>query len=605
MPPTRTFARWLIPAAGCVAVACALTACGSGSSSGGKRSEDGQGKQAQQSQQSQQAIDADNGNGGTRGGTLQIVSQQDVNSLDPGSAYSGVDLSFLTVTQRTLYAYEPNKPSVAVPDLAAGPPQIGDGGRTMTVKIRPGVHYAPPVNREVRSGDIKYAIERGFNPHVANVYAGTYYGSIVGADKARGGPISGITTPDAHTIRFRFTTPVASLVQQAMILPLDAPVPPEYAKPFDAKAPSTYGAHQVATGPYMLAADAKGKVLGTGYQPGKQLRLVRNPNWKADTDFRPAYVDGVDWSIGANPTVGARQVLQGSHMYFLDAPSGPTVKLAYQKYRNQIYFSPGAGSRYVALNTSKAPFDNADLRRAVAAALDRDQMRLVRGGAFVGDIATHFLYPGVNGFEDAGGKAGFGFDFLAHPAGDMALAQKYLRAAGYPSGRYTGNATLLVAGATGSPDDLDAQIVERALQSLGFRTKLRLLDQSAMFETYCATPRSGYDVCTNLGWVRDFADPQTVLDVAFNGNAISPQGNSNWPQLNDPKINDAMAKAELTVGETQRARAWAAIDRMITGTAAAIPWLWDNQPVIFSRDTQCVNAQWNQGYCDFAFSSLK
>lgn len=612
MPSIPTFAPRLIAAVACVGMACAVTACGSGSSakkSVGQTSQTSQqGQQAQQALQSQgaqQAIDANNGAGGRRGGTFQVISNQDIGNLDPGIAYSGVDLSFLTVTQRTLYAYEPNKPSEAVPDLAVGPPQIGDGGRTMTVKIRSGVDYGPPVNREVRAGDIKYAIERGFNPHVANVYAAPYYGDIVGADRANGGPMAGITTPDDHTIRFRFTRPVATLVEQAMILPLDAPVPPEYAKPFDAKSPSTYGAHVVATGPYMLPASANGTVLGTGYQPGKQLRLVRNPNWKAATDFRPAYVDGVDWTIGANPTVGARQVLQGSHMYFADSPTGPTVKLAYQQYRKQIFFSPGGGSRYVALNTAKAPFDNANLRRAVAAALDRTQMRQVRGGPFVGDIATHYLYPGVNGFDQAGGQAGFGFDFLAHPSGDMALAASYMRAAGYPSGRYTGNATLLVAGMTGSPDDLDAQIVDRALQSLGFRTKLRLLEQSAMFKTYCATPRSGYDVCANLGWVRDFADPQTVLDVAFNGHAITPTSNSNWSQLNDPAINAAMAKAELTVGQSQRATAWAAIDKQITATSAAIPWLWDNQPVLFSHDTQCVNAQWNQGYCDFAFSSLK
>jgi peptide/nickel transport system substrate-binding protein len=466
------------------------------------------------------------------------------------------------------------------------------------------VHFGPPVNREVRAGDVKYAIERGFNPHVANPYAPGYYGDLVGAGRATGGPIAGIATPDAHTIVFHFARPVASLVQQAMILPLDAPVPPEYAKPLDAKAPSQYGNNQVATGPYMIAADAKGKVLGNGYKPGSSLRLVRNPNWKAATDFRPAYVDAVSWTMGANPTVGARQVLQGSHMYLADAPSGPTIKLAYQSYRRQIVFSPGAGVRYVALDTSKPPFDKVDLRRAVAAALDRAQMRTVRGGPLIGEIASHFLYPGVSGFADAGAQQGFGFDFLAHPTGDAALAKKYMQAAGYPSGTYTGGGSVLVVGTSGSPDDLDAQIVDRALRSLGFKTRLRLLDQSAM-HGLCGRPSAGVAVCPNLGWVRDFGDPQTVLDASFNGAAIQPEGGTNASQLNDPQINRAMAKAELTVGEAARAKAWAEIDRMITDSAAAIPWLWDKQPILFSRDTQCVNAQWNQGYCDYAFSSLK
>jgi peptide/nickel transport system substrate-binding protein len=96
-----------------------------------------------------------------------------------------------------------------------------------------------------------------------------------------------------------------------------------------------------------------------------------------------------------------------------------------------------------------------------------------------------------------------------------------------------------------------------------------------------------------------------VLDAAFNGAAISPENNPNWTQLNDPAIDRAMAKAEVTVGTAQRARAWAAIDRMVTGTAAAIPWLWDKQPNLFSKDVRCVPQLWNQGHCDLAYSSLK
>ena len=34
----------------------------------------------------------------------------------------------------------------------------------MTIKISPNVKYSPPVNRAVTSADVKYAIERGFNP---------------------------------------------------------------------------------------------------------------------------------------------------------------------------------------------------------------------------------------------------------------------------------------------------------------------------------------------------------------------------------------------------------------------------------------------------------
>ena len=64
---------------------------------------------------------------------------------------------------------------------------------------------------------------------------------------------------------------------------------------------------------------------------------------------------------------------------------------------------------------------------AITAAFDRDAASKARGGEFVGPIATHFIPPGIKGFEEAGGEKGPGFDFLAEPQGDMAVAEKYMK----------------------------------------------------------------------------------------------------------------------------------------------------------------------------------
>ena len=59
---------------------------------------------------------------------------------------------------------------------ATGQRRITDGGKTVTVHIQPGVQFSPPVNREVTSADVAYAIERGANPNVANPYFPAYFG---------------------------------------------------------------------------------------------------------------------------------------------------------------------------------------------------------------------------------------------------------------------------------------------------------------------------------------------------------------------------------------------------------------------------------------------
>ena len=103
------------------------------------------------------------------------------------------------------------------------------------------------------------------------------------------------------------------------------------------------------------------------------------------------------------------------------------------------------------------------------------------------------------------------------PAGNIALATKYMKAAGYPSGRYSGGATLTVVGATGDPFPNIAAITNHALQSLGFKTNFTLVDQSVMYGKYCGVPAREIDVCPNIGWIRDFSDPQTILGPTFAG----------------------------------------------------------------------------------------
>ncbi len=197
------------------------------------------------------------------------------------------------------------------------------------------------------SADVAYAIERGANPNVANPYFSSYFGNIEGAEKASGGPIPGIDTPDKYTIVFHLDKPTGAILAAALVLPLSAPVPEEYAKKYDAQKPTEYGNYQVATGPYMFKSNSEGKVLGIGYQPGKSATLVRNPNWNASTDYRPAYLNEIHIQIGGDPNVIGRQVLEGSDMVQNDPVAKSIVQLAYEKYRSQMQISPGAGDHYI------------------------------------------------------------------------------------------------------------------------------------------------------------------------------------------------------------------------------------------------------------------
>jgi peptide/nickel transport system substrate-binding protein len=547
---------------------------------------------------------------GKRGGSMTILLAGDVDSMDPGYTFYALDYEIIFATQRPLYGYKANSNTV-VPDLATAMPVVSKDGKTVTVHIRSGVRFGPPVNREVTSTDVKYAIERGFAGNVANGYATSYFAVLQGAPKALAATpakvsIPGIETPDKTTLIFHLTEPSGAFIG-ALVMPLTAPVPEEYAKPFDAAASSTYGQHVVATGPYMVANDASGNIK-VGWSPGTFIHLIRNKNWDKSTDFRPAYLDTINYKEGvSDPTVMTRQILAGSADANGDAPPSPAELrsiLNNPTQKKQLFFIPVSGSRYVALNTSKPPFDNENVRRAVAYVLDRRAMRLTRGGPIDGVIATHFIDPSYAGLGfEAGG--GYSNPFASpNDAGDVAKAKAELKKAGFANGMFSGAQVTMVSDNT-PPGSNTAKVVAADLAKIGFKVKNIAVLHQTMYSKFCSVPKNAPNICPNVGWLQDFKDPQTIMDVPFNGKSIAPANSSNWPQLNDPKINAEMDAAAKLTDVKARAEAWGKIDKEVTLTAAAVPWVWENFPTLFSSKVVPQLQTWNEGAPDVSWISVK
>ncbi|MGH2974691.1 MAG: ABC transporter substrate-binding protein [Solirubrobacterales bacterium] len=543
-----------------------------------------------------------------KGGTLTVLASGDVDHIDPGAAYYQFTYMITNATQRTLLSWQPNDVAQPTPDFASGPPQISSDKRTLTFHLKSGIRFSPPVNRAATSADVKYAIERGLMPGVANGYESAYLGTLQGfkqaeaavkADPTKAPDISGIQTPDQHTIVFKLTQPQAAVVEQALSLPLSAPVPPEYAAKYDASNPSTYGEHLVATGPYMVSS----------YSPDQEIKLVRNPNWDPKSDWRPAYLDSVDIREGYNDTFSAsKKILTGSDQVNGDFyPASEALKDAATQYPSQLAVSSSGGTTYAPINTSTPPFDNPNVRKALVAVADRQALATALGGPLAGDLATHFIPPQIPGFDQAGGAAGpkgSQFDFLQSPNGNPQLAAQYMKKAGYPSGKCTGSGCQITMIASSEPTQKDAaSIVRDELSQLGFKVSQQYLNYDVMVTKFCAVPKNEPNICPNFGWNKDFNDAQSILDVPFNGENIVPENNANWPLLNDKSINKAMDKAKLINDPAQRAEAWGKIDDQITVQAPAIPIQWANDDNIRSADVAGVVNLFSSGW-DISFTSL-
>jgi peptide/nickel transport system substrate-binding protein len=307
-------------------------------------------------------------------------------------------------------------------------------------------------------------------------------------------------------------------------------------------------------------------------------------------------------------TIMTRTILSGSADANGDTPPPPAELksiLSNSTQKQQLYFTPTGGSRYIALNTTKAPFNKLAVREAVAYVLDKNALRLTRGGPVDGTIATHFIDPsfGDKGFTQAGG---YTFDPFpsAGSSGDVAKAKELMRQGGYASGMYSGPTVTQVADNT-PPGSNTAQVVAADLAKIGIKVHTISVTHATMYTKFCNVPKNEPDICPNVGWLPDFHEPQAVLDVPFNGKFILPSNNSNWPLLNDPKVNAAMDQAEKELDPSKRYQEWGRIDEMVTRTGAAVPWLWENFPTVFSSRVVPALMVDNEGAPDVSFMSIR
>jgi peptide/nickel transport system substrate-binding protein len=545
---------------------------------------------------------------GKRGGELTILSSGDIQSLDPGASYYGYDYQVIDhPTQRGLYGWKPSDTTPS-PDLATAMPKTSADGKTVTITIKPNIRYSPPLqDRKVTSADVKYALERTFLKSVGNGYSALYYNRIVGAKAFQSGKakdVSGIQTPDATTLVLKLSAPVGVISNaQSLSLPATAPVPKDYAQRYDKRSTSTYGAHQVFTGPYMISNDGKGTI--TGYKPSRLIELVRNPSWDPKTDYRPALVDKITVKGGNTVDVASRRILSGDSLINGDfaTPAVNVLRSALSTRKDQLGILPAASTLFMSLNTTVKPFDNVNVRRAVNAVVDRNALRLTRGGPTLGTIATHFIPPGLIGFDEAGGKSAQ-FDFMKNPSGDLKLAQAYMRKAGYASGSYSGP-PLLMVGDDEAPGSNAGEAARAQLGKLGFKFAYRKLAREVTFDKYCGNPRAHVAICPNGGWIKDFFDPQSMLDPIFSGSSIYPDGGStNWSFVDDPELNASLQTAASEVDPQRRARAYADIDRTVTENAYVVPWLWDNQINIRSKNVRSVSNMFT-GAWDLSYTSVR
>jgi peptide/nickel transport system substrate-binding protein len=482
-----------------------------------------------------------------KGGVLRIA-QSDfgfTNGFDPTGEYIASAWTLYGALTRTLMSTKhiANAPGNELfPDLATAAPQISSDGLKYTFKLKQGVKFGPPVNREITSKDIAYAFQRiNAAPLVAQYGASYYFGFIKGMDgkaKSADEPVSGIETPDDQTIVFNLEKPVGDFLYRVS-MPATAAIPEEVAKCF--KKAGDYGRYVISSGPYMIQGSDKLDASScstmkpiSGFDPSKQITLVRNPNYDQATDTtRSNYVDGITVTIDTNVDDIFSRIQAGDlDSSISDQPPKPVLQQYLTDSAKKPYLHSNSGDRtnYITMNWAVAPFDDLHVRKAANWVMDKQGILQAWGGSTFGVIATHNIPPIV--LDD---KLGADYNPYATPdnRGDEAKAKDEMKQSKYDSNKDgvcdAKECSGLVMINRNLPVYTDSEaVVVSSLAKIGIKVKPRELATSAAYTTI-QTVKNKIPIALNAGWGKDYADAYTFAGPLFDSRAIIATGNTNYP----------------------------------------------------------------------------
>ena len=279
------------------------------------------------------------------GGTLRIAHRDSPASLSIHEEGTNSVVTPAMAIFNNLVMYDPtlkqNSLSTIVPDLASSWAWSEDRTK-LTFKLREGVKWHD--GRPFTSADVKCTFDlllnRAKDQFRLNFRAGWYTN------------LADVTTDGDHTAVFQLKRPQPSML--AMLASGYTPVYPCHV-PTAAMRTAPIG-----TGPFKFVE----------FKRNESIRLARNPAyWKPG---RP-YLDAIEFTIIPNRSTAILSFVSGQHdmtfPYDMSIPLVADIKA--QAPQAVCEISTSNVSTNLMVNRDKAPFDNAEVRRAMALALDR------------------------------------------------------------------------------------------------------------------------------------------------------------------------------------------------------------------------------------------
>ena len=448
-----------------------------------------------------------------RGGTLKWAQIVSPDTLDPHFTGSlGAIKIHNNIYNGLLKVVYDGKAVSFVPDLAESWKMVDD--KTHVFKLRPGVKFH---NGDVCDAEaVKWSIERVKDPKTASPHAWMVK-DLVGVDVV-----------DPLTVRVNYNKPFAFF--PVSMTGATGRAGTMVSKSAVEKYGKDHGRNPVGTGPFRFVQ----------WKENEIIELERNPDY---FEKGLPYLDKIQVMLIKEPTSAVAAVLSGQVDGMDACPFQFMSQLRTNKNLN-IFGEVEGNYAFLGMNNKRAPFDDVNLRLAVAYAIDRNV--LVKQGYFGDAIPAYSLIsPPMTGFYDPNiAKSGRGQFF------DMKRAQEY-RAKAKTQGEipavYIATEAFTSNGGSGSRN---AQLIIPMLAKIGIKVKLDLVDRAVVTSRRNAGDFDLYDEA----WQADLDPDETIRPEWLTGMAWNYVGYSN------PEFDKLIVRASESVNQAERKKLYYAAE---------------------------------------------
>ena len=381
------------------------------------------------------------------------------------------------------------------PDLQMEPAlaeswEISDDNLTWTFTLREGVTFHN--GRALTADDVVYSYNRIMDPDVG------------AANAFRFASIDEVVAVDDLTVEISLTRPTPNLLVNIGGFKGMAIVPQEIVE--DGSIDST----PVGTGPFRFVSQS----------PDQGILLEANPDyWRADEGL--PHLDGIRFVQIPDATVKLTN-LQTGEAHWIDGVPPQDLESLEGDSDVVLQRVPGGDYHYFALNQEREPFDNPDVRRAIAMAIDRDV--ITEAAQFGAATPNQTAIPASNFWAT---------DYAPFTPGDLEGASALLEEAG------VSDLTIEFMVSSEFPETVtQAQVIASQLAEIGVTVEISDVD----FGTWLDRQGQGDFDAFMLSWVGnidpdDFYYAQHHTDGTFNF-----QGYSN-PEV-DALLDDARVETD-------------------------------------------------------------